>query len=57
LLGGVPEPCRADVIVALQHLVDALVDDGYQLTCTRGALIFDFAKPGTEPSESESGIE
>ncbi len=24
LLGGIPEPRRADVIVALQHLVDAL---------------------------------
>jgi DNA phosphorothioation-dependent restriction protein DptH len=33
------------------------LDDGYQLTFTRSALIFDFAKPGTEPPESESGIE
>jgi len=33
------------------------LDDGYQLAFTRSALIFDFAKPGTEPSESEGGIE
>jgi DNA phosphorothioation-dependent restriction protein DptH len=33
------------------------LDYGYQLAFTRSALIFDFAKPGTEPSESESGIE
>lgn len=33
------------------------LDDGYLLTFTRSALIFDFAKPGTEPPESESGIE
>ena len=33
------------------------LDDGYQLAFTRSALIFDFAKPGTEPPESESGIE
>jgi len=33
------------------------LDDGYRLTFTRSALIFDFAKPGTEPSESEGGIE
>jgi len=33
------------------------LDDGYQLTFTRSALIFDFAKPGTEPSESDGGIE
>lgn len=33
------------------------LDDGYQLAFTRSALIFDFAKPGTEPHESESGIE
>lgn len=33
------------------------LDDGYQLSFTRSALIFDFAKPGTEPPESESGIE
>ena len=33
------------------------LDDGYRLAFTRSALIFDFAKPGTEPSESESGIE
>lgn len=33
------------------------LDDGYQFSFTRSALIFDFAKPGTEPPESESGIE
>lgn len=33
------------------------LDEGYQLSFTRSALIFDFAKPGTEPPESESGIE
>jgi len=33
------------------------LDDGYQLAFTRSALIFDFAKPGTEPPENESGIE
>lgn len=33
------------------------LDDGYQLAFTRSALIFDFAKPGTELPESESGIE
>ena len=33
------------------------LEDGYQLTFTRSALIFDFAKPGTEPPESEGGIE
>ncbi|MBK9261893.1 MAG: ATP-binding protein [Polyangiaceae bacterium] len=33
------------------------LDDGYQISFTRSALIFDFAKPGTEPPESESGIE
>lgn len=33
------------------------LDDGYRLAFTRSALIFDFAKPGTEPPENESGIE
>lgn len=33
------------------------LDDGYQLAFTRSALIFDFAKPGTESPESECGIE
>jgi DNA phosphorothioation-dependent restriction protein DptH len=33
------------------------LDDDYQLAFTRSALIFDFAKPGSEPPESESGIE
>ncbi|WP_288142402.1 hypothetical protein [Mesorhizobium sp.] len=33
------------------------LDDGYQLAFTRSALIFDFAKPGTEPPESDGGIE
>lgn len=33
------------------------LDGGYQLAFTRSALIFDFAKPGTEPPEKESGIE
>lgn len=31
--------------------------DGYRLAFTRSALIFDFAKPGTEPPETEGGIE
>ena len=39
-----------------RYLVHTL-DDGYQLTFTRSALIFDFAKPGSEPPESEGGIE
>jgi DNA phosphorothioation-dependent restriction protein DptH len=33
------------------------LDEGYRLTFTRSALIFDFAKPGTEPPENEGGIE
>lgn len=33
------------------------LDNGYQLAFTRSALIFDFAKLGTEPPESEGGIE
>lgn len=33
------------------------LDDGYQLAFTRSAVIFDFAKPGTEPAESEGGTE
>lgn len=33
------------------------LDDGYELSFTRSALIFDFAKPGTEPPENEGGIE
>jgi DNA phosphorothioation-dependent restriction protein DptH len=33
------------------------LDDSYQLAFTRSALIFDFAKSGTEPPEIESGIE
>jgi len=33
------------------------LDDGHQLAFTRSALIFDFAKPGTESPESEGGIE
>jgi len=33
------------------------LDDGYQLAFTRSALIFDFAKPGTEPPDIEGGIE
>ncbi|MEW6733544.1 MAG: ATP-binding protein, partial [Acidobacteriota bacterium] len=33
------------------------LDNGYKLTFTRSALIFDFEKPGTEPAEIESGIE
>jgi hypothetical protein len=33
------------------------LDDGYRLAFTRSALIFDFGKPGTEPPESEGGIE
>lgn len=33
------------------------LDEGYRLSFTRSALIFDFAKPGTEPPESEGGIE
>ena len=33
------------------------LDDGYKLAFTRSALVFDFAKPGTELPESEGGIE
>lgn len=33
------------------------LDEGYQLTFTRSALVFDFAKRGTEPPELEGGIE
>lgn len=33
------------------------LDEGYRLAFTRSAVIFDFAKPGTEPPETESGIE
>ena len=33
------------------------IDDGYKLKFTRSALIFDFAKPGTEPAEMDCGIE
>ena len=33
------------------------LDEGYRFAFTRSALIFDFAKPGTEPLESEGGIE
>ncbi|MGR5433207.1 methylation-associated defense system ATP-binding protein MAD8 [Vibrio owensii] len=32
-------------------------DNGYELGFTRSALIFDFAKPGTEPAELDCGIE
>jgi len=33
------------------------IEDGYQLSFTRSAIIFDFDKPGTEPPEKEGGIE
>ena len=33
------------------------VEDGYQLSFTRAAIIFDFEKPGTEPPELEGDIE
>ena len=33
------------------------LEDGYRLDFTRAAIIFDFDKPGTEPAESENGIE
>jgi hypothetical protein len=33
------------------------LDSGYRFCFTRGALIFDFAKPGTESPEVEGGIE
>lgn len=33
------------------------LDDGYRLAFTRSAIVFDFAKPGTEPPEGEGGIE
>ncbi|MGB3790952.1 MAG: hypothetical protein WA949_23305, partial [Phormidesmis sp.] len=39
-----------------RYLLDTL-EMGYRLTFTRGALIFDLAKVGTEASEQESGIE
>ncbi len=33
------------------------IEDGYRLSFTRAAIIFDFEKPGTEPPELEHGIE
>ena len=33
------------------------LEHGYELRFTRSALIFDFAKPGTEPPDVENGIE
>lgn len=45
-----------DAADEVRYFVHTL-DNGYQLAFTRSALIFDFAKPGTEPPESESGIE
>ena len=33
------------------------IEDGYQIGFTRAAIIFDFEKPGTEPPESDGGIE
>ncbi len=33
------------------------LEHGYELRFTRSALIFDFAKPGTEPAEVEDGVE
>jgi DNA phosphorothioation-dependent restriction protein DptH len=33
------------------------LEDGYRLAFTRSALVFDFAKPGTEPAEVEDGVE
>ena len=33
------------------------IEDGYQLSFTRAAIIFDFEKPGSEPPELEGGIE
>ena len=33
------------------------IEDGYQLSFTRAAIIFDFEKPGREPPELEGGIE
>jgi hypothetical protein len=50
---GAISPDAADEARYFTHTLD----DGYQLAFTRSAVIFDFAKPGTEPSESESCIE
>ena len=33
------------------------LEDGYRLTFTRSALIFDFQRPGTEEPDKEAGIE
>jgi DNA phosphorothioation-dependent restriction protein DptH len=35
----------------------ATLEDGYTLTFTRSALVFDFEKPGTEVPEREVGVE
>ncbi|HLV97072.1 MAG TPA: hypothetical protein VKT82_00215 [Ktedonobacterales bacterium] len=35
----------------------ATLEDGYSLTFSRSALIFDFEKPGTEPPDNEEDIE
>lgn len=39
------------------RLLLATLEDGYTLTFTRSALVFDFEKPGTEPPEREVGVE
>jgi hypothetical protein len=33
------------------------LEEGYQLNFSRSALIFDFGRPGTEPSDIDAGIE
>lgn len=33
------------------------LEGGYRMDFTRSALIFDFAKPGTEPAQVEAGVE
>jgi DNA phosphorothioation-dependent restriction protein DptH len=39
------------------HALLATLEHGYRLQYTRSALIFDFAKPGTEPAANEGGVE
>lgn len=40
-----------------RYFLRTLERDGYRLVFTRSALVFDFAKAGTEPPEIEDGIE
>ena len=50
---GVIKPDSADEV----RFFLRTMEQGYRLAFTRNALIFDFDKPGTEPPETENGIE